>query len=155
MKHTRILLASIILLFVSNCSNKVTPTAEVKFLSTKDGVINLRSTGYCKLTATQDDCINEAQQNAFRILFYRGIPGSQQPHPLIGIDETEKTQGEKFLKEMFSTGNYKTFIVSVAPVSTIQKQQKQKKITIDMGINLQSLRTALEKQHIKPPFGLH
>ncbi len=143
-----------ILLFAASCSSKVTPTAEVKYLSTRDGVINLRSTGYCALASKDEDCADEALKNAFTTLFYRGIPGSQQSTPLIGIDEKGKTNNEKYLTELFASGNYKTFITAYNIYGTAQKLKKQKRITTDLSINLTALRAALEKQNVIPPFGL-
>lgn len=144
----------LLILFTSGCSSKVTPTAEVKYLSTRDGVVNLRSTGYCTLAAKDEACADEALKNAFTTLFYRGIPGSQQSTPLIGIDEKENTNNEKYLTELFASGNYKTFITAYNIYGTAQKLKKQKRITTDLSINLTALRAALEKQNVIPPFGL-
>lgn len=142
-----------LLLLISACSKQLTPTAETTYLTYKDGVLNVRSTGYCLLKDYKDQCIDAAQQNAFQTLFYRGIPGSQQNTPLIGIDEKEKNANEKFMKDFFTSGRYKTFIVSSTPVSELNKLRKQKKITIDIGINLASLRKELEHNNAIPKFG--
>lgn len=149
------LILFIALFSVASCSKKITPTAETTYLTYKDGVLNLRSTGYCTLTDFKDQCVDAAQQNSFQTLFYRGIPGSQQNTPLIGIDEKEKTANEKFMKDFFTSGRYKTFIVSSTPVSDLIRQRKQKKITVDVGINLTSLRKELEHNKVIKPFGLH
>lgn len=153
--RTYIFLAAL-LLMVASCSKKtIAPTAETTYLTYKEGVLNVRSTGYCTLTDYKDQCIDAAQQNAFKTLFYRGIPGSQQNTPLIGIDEKEKTANEKFMKDFFASGRYKTFIVSSTPVSDLIRQRKQKSITVDVGINLASLRKELEHNKVIKPFGLH
>lgn len=143
-----------LLFTISSCSKKtIAPTAETTYLTYKEGVLNLRSTGYCMLSEQRDICIEAAQQAAFNNLFYRGIPGSQQNTPLIGIDEKEKTANEKFMKDFFSSGRYKTFIVSSTPVSELIKQRKQKTITVDVGINLASLRKELEHNKVILKFG--
>ena len=138
---------------ISSCSKKAIPTAETTFLTAKDGVLNLRSIGYCQINDRKDQCINEAEQNAFKTLFYRGIPGSQQNTPMIGIDEKEKTANEKFMQDFFTSGRYKTFIVSSVPITELVKQRKQKRITVDLGINLVSLRKELEQNKVAPRFG--
>lgn len=153
MKHN--LVFFLIFLTVASCSKKVAPTAETTYLSDKDGVLNLRTTGYCNLKDYKDQCVEAAQQQAFKTLFYRGIPGSQQNNPLIGIDEKEKTNNEKFMRDFFESGRYKTFIVSSIPVSDPIRERKQKKITVDVGINLASLRKELEHNKVIKPFGLY
>jgi hypothetical protein len=151
MKNIPVIL--IALLSVFSCSKQITPTAETTYLTSKDGVLNLRSTGYCNLKSYKDECIDSAQINAFRTLFYRGIPGSQQNTPLIGIDERNKTGNDKFLKDFFTSGRYKTFIVSSSTVSDLTKQRNQKKIMVDMGINLSALRKELEQNTVIQKFG--
>lgn len=147
------ILIIITLIFVASCSKKITPTAEVTYLTTKDGVLNVRSTGYCTPTDYKDQCIDAAQQQAFNMLFYRGIPGSLQNTPLIGIDEKDKTANYQFLKDFFTSGRYKSFIVSSVQVSELIKQRKQKKITVDIGINLAAMRKELEHNKVIPKFG--
>jgi hypothetical protein len=151
MKH--IIPFLLLLCLMPSCSKQLTPTAETTYLTTKDGVLNVRSIGYCLLKNCKDVCVDSAQINAFRTLFYRGIPGSQQNTPLIGIDEKDNTANHKFLKEFFSTGRYKTFIVSTSYVSDVTVQRKQKKVTVDIGINLPSLRKELEHNSVIRKFG--
>jgi len=152
MKYTLVIII-LFLLAISSCSKKILPTAEVTYLYTKDGVLNVRSTGYCTKTDFKDQCIDATQQQAFSMLFYRGIPGSQQNTPLISIDEKDKSTNDKFLKDFFTSGRYKTFIISSAPVSELIKQRQQKKIIVDLGINLAAIRRELEHNKVIPKFG--
>lgn len=148
-----ILFFALLIFILNSCSKHVIPTAETTYLSTQNGVLNVRSTGYCTLDKHKDQCEDSAQINAFRILFYRGIPGSQQNTPLIHIDEKQKTENESFLKDFFSSGRYKSFIVSSSTISEVTKQRNQKKVTVDMGINLSSLRKELEQNKVIRKFG--
>ncbi len=143
----------LLLLLQNSCSKKISPTAETTYLTTKDGVLNVRSIGYCLSKNYKDVCVDSAQINAFRTLFHRGIPGSPQNTPLISIDERDKTGNDKFLKDFFTSGRYKTFIVSTYTVSEITMQRKQKKITVDIGSNLPSLRKELEHNSVIRKFG--
>lgn len=142
-----------LILFVASCNKHIAPTAEVTHLQTKEGVITVRSTGYCQLKSYKDECVDAAQETAFKTLFYRGIPGSQQNKPLITIDEKSKEANTKFLKDFFEAKRYKTFITASVPVSEIVRQRKQKKITVDISINLTALRKDLEQSNTIPKFG--
>ncbi len=155
MKNKTVLFFTAFLFLLDSCSKHVIPTAETSFLSTQNGVLNVRATGYCTLVQYKDQCEDSAQINAFRILFYRGIPGSQQNTPLISTDEKEMAANQSFIKTFFSSGRYKSFIVSSSTVSEVVKQRKRKKITVDLGINLSALRKELEQNKIIPKFGLN
>lgn len=150
----KVLVLFMISFFVASCSKKIAPTAEVTFLTSKDGVINLRSIGYCKLDAHKDQCVDEAMMNAFRVLFYRGIPGSQQSTPLI-VDDKNKAANDKFVKDFFQSMQYKSFITAYAPVSNPIRQRNQKKISVDLSINLVALKKELEQDKVTKPFGLY
>lgn len=141
------------LLQVISCSKTIHPTAEVTYLSAANGVMNVRSVGYCQLSDSKENCTEAAEENAFKILFYRGIPGSQQSTPLITVDERSKEANSKFSKDFFESKRYKTFITSINPVSDMARQKNQKKIIVDVGINLAALRKELEQNKEIRKFG--
>jgi hypothetical protein len=153
----------LILLFtLSTCTRKFVPyveptpilsTAEVKFLSTKDGVLNLQSTGYCPLKDAQKQCVDSAQVNAFRILFYYGVPGSSQSIPLISYNEKAAAINNDYLNSFFIDGTYKRFIVNSVLTSEISEVQYYKTI-VTLGINITSLRRELENHKVIRKFGL-
>jgi len=153
MKNLCFIFSVLAILSGASCSKKIVPTAEVNYLGSANGVLTLRSIGYCQLNNYRDECLDAAQENAFRTLFYRGIPGSHQNAPLITIDEKGNEVNSKFIKDFFETKRYKTFITASTPVSDIVKERKQKKITVDLSINLTSLRKELEHDKIVPKFG--
>lgn len=148
--------ALILILIISqafSCTKHIAPTAETTYLSTQNGVLVLRSTGYCTKQSYRDQCIAEAQKNAFNTLFYRGIPGSQQTAPLLGT--TNEAKGNTYLKDFYEKERYKTFITATNVVSDLATDRKWKKITVDVSINLQTLRKDLENNKVIPAFGIN
>jgi hypothetical protein len=148
-----------LILLVSSCSKKiiptsmlVIPTAEVTYLSSKNGVLNLSSIGYCPLSDKKSECADSSQVNAFRTLFNRGIPGSSQNTPLISYEERSTENYNKYMNDFFSSGNYKSFIVSSEIASEISEQNWYK-TTVNIGINLSSLRQELEQKKVIRKFG--
>lgn len=143
--------ASIILLafFMTTCKT-LSPVSEVVYMDTTNGVLNLRSTGSGK---TKEDCILNAQKNAFETLFFRGIPGSQQNTALIGPDEKSKLNNSKYFEEFYEKERFKTFLTGTQEVSQLQKVAGGKQLTISLGINLPALRKDLENTSIIRKFG--
>ncbi|MBK9981595.1 MAG: hypothetical protein IPP15_04085 [Saprospiraceae bacterium] len=149
-KLLKSLLIICITLYSLGCKTTIPATAEVNFLNANNGVINLRSIGYGK---TNEECLQNAQKNAFETLFFRGIPGSQQNTPLISINEKEKSESKKYFEEFYANSRYKTFLTSIQPAFDYRKVKGGKSVSVDLGINLQSLRADLESNNIIRKFG--
>lgn len=146
-------LVFIILLLLSfSCSIKTIPTAEVNFLSGNDGTITMRAIG---IGSNQEDAIIDAEKNAFNVIFFRGIPESEQKIALIGTNETEEKEKHKeYFDKFYKEKRYKTFVMSSVPTSDLIKHKGGKKsISVDVKINLVALRKDLEQFNIIRKFG--
>ncbi len=144
------LLALALAAFIHCKAKVITQTAEVNYLNSQDAVLFLRSSGYGKSNL---ESLESAQRNAFEILLFRGIPGSQQSLPMVSINEKEKEVSKKYFEAFYDQGRYKTFITSTQPYTDYQSTKAGKRVTIDLGINLKSLRADLEQNNIIRKFG--
>lgn len=145
-------LLALILIMVS-CKTQSYPTANVVFQSVSHGVISMRSLG---LGNNKQEAVDDAEKNAISVLLFRGLPGSGQEVPLIGVDEeTCKKQYPDYLNTLLGISKrYKTFIVASIPVTSFQKQNNgMKSIAVDVRVNINSLRLDLERQGLIRRFG--
>ena len=136
-----------------SCSPKVLPTGEVNYLnSTANGVIELTSRGYS--TGTEDDVYFEAEKQAFEMLFFRGIPGSQVQKPLLGYDENKiKNQHNNYFTEFYIKKRYRTFIMS-SDKQSFGNKLNYKYVNLRLKINYRALINDLESKGVKRGFGL-
>src|SRR5690554_334654 len=95
------------------------PTAEVNFAGASvEGTILLEVVSYGKRA---DIAMEEAQKKAFYILLFRGVPGSQQPKPLVEDEIESYQQHRAFYDEFFQQQRYRTFLMDAWPVSKFRK----------------------------------
>lgn len=149
LKHTRILLSFLAITFLFSCSHKSMPsTAKVNYLSSSDGTITMRAIG---IGANKDAAISDAEKNAFEVLFFRGLPESEQKIALIGTNETEEKQKHQtYFDKFYKDQRYKTFLMSSIPTTELSNN---KSIAVDVKINVTALRRDLEQNNIIRKFG--
>jgi len=142
-----------LMIFANSCSYKTIPTAEVNYLSGKDGTITMRAVG---IGANSEDAIYDAEINAVNVLLFRGLPESEQKVALIGTNEAEeKNKHKEYFKKFYLEKRYRTFILSSIPMGGLIKLKGNKKrVSIDIKINLFALRKDLEHNNIIRKFGL-
>ena len=153
MKNTlKSILFIIIILGLHSCSPKLQPySGEVNFLYKEaQGTIAVKSTGYGK---NQIDAVADAQKNAFKVILFKGLPGTELNVPLIENENDSKLKHEGYFKKLFDQGNYKTFMMSSTESSNLIKMKGTKKINVDIKINYNSLRKDLEQNQIIRKFG--
>lgn len=150
--HAIILIASVC--FVA-CSPTIIPSAEVNYLGKgEQGTIQLRSIGYVKKSGNIEDAKLEAERNAFNAIFFRGIPGTDIANALIGTNEQEvRSKHSAYFSKFDSEKRFRTFIMASNPTTPIIKEKGYKKITVDLKINIQSLRKDLEQNGVIRKFG--
>jgi len=151
----KILIAySIALLLVTiGCSRKTIPTsAEVNYLTGKDGTITMRAIG---VSSNQEDAIFDAIKNTFEVIFFRGLPESEQKTALIGTNEVEeKAKHKTYFDKFYNEQRYKSFVMSSIPTTSLIKSKGGKKsIGVDVKINLTALRNDLVQNNIIRKFG--
>lgn len=141
-----------VILITSSCSFKAMPSAEVNYISGKEGTIIVRAIGF---GSNQEDAIIDAEINSFNVLLFRGLPESEQKIALIGTNESNEKEKHKDYFNMFYTDKrYKTFMMSSIPTSNLTRHKGGKKsIAVDVKINLLSLRKDLEENNIIRKFG--
>ena len=142
----------IAILGLHSCSPKLQPySGEVNFLYKEaQGTIAVKSTGYGK---NQSDAVMDAQKNAFKVLIFKGLPGTELNVPLIENENDAKSKHADYFKKFFDEGNYKTFMMSSTESSNLIKMKGTKKITVDVKINYNSLRKDLEQNQLIRKFG--
>lgn len=147
----------IIYLIIANlglhsCSPKLQPySSEVNFLYKEaQGTIAVKSTGYGK---NQTDAVMDAQKNAFKVILFKGLPGTELNVPLIENENDAKSKHADYFKKFFDEGNYKTLMMSSTESSNLIKMKGTKKITVDVKINYNSLRKDLEQNQLIRKFG--
>jgi hypothetical protein len=134
------------------CSTKVKPySGEVNFLNKEaQGTIVVKAIGYGK---NQESAVEDAQKNAFKILLFKGIPGTELNIPLIQNESEATSKYSSYFKKFFDDGFYRTFIMSSSESSNLIKMKGYKKISVDIKINYNSLRKDLENNLIIRKFG--
>jgi len=127
------------------------PSAEVNFISGKEGTITMRAIG---IGNNEGEAISDAVNNAFDVLLFRGLPESEQKIPLIGTNENEERGKHKEYFDEFYKGRYNSFVMSSIPSSDLINYKGGKKsIAVDVNINLTALRKDLEQNNIIRKFG--
>lgn len=150
---TNLMLISSLVLILMGCSPKVLPTAETTFISAGEaGTIVLNSTGYYKGSVDQTTFVAEKQ--AFETLMFRGIPGSEVPNPLVGINEAEiKGKHKAYFDEFYNSKRYRTFVMSSENIESRQSKG-YRYVKLRLKINVSSLTKDLESKGVKRGFGL-
>jgi hypothetical protein len=148
----KFILGLIVILGLHSCSPKLQPySAEVNFLYKEaQGTIAVKSTGYGK---NQTEAVADAQINAFKVLLFKGLPGTELNVPLIENENDTKSKHSEYFKKFFEQGHYKTFMMSSTESSNLIKMKGTNKITVDVKINYNSLRKDLEQNQLIRKFG--
>jgi hypothetical protein len=125
--------------------------AQVSFVSESDGKITVTTTGIGK---NKNEAVTNAEQNAFYIIFYRGVPGSSVKDKLIYKTEKDAENENKNYLEPFFDHRYQTFITSLTQNGKPQKEKhKQVSVSLDVTININALRKDLEENQLIRKFG--
>ncbi len=144
-------IASLILMLTC-CKTIYHTSAEVNYLSGTEQTVSVRAVG---IGTNEETAIINAEQKVFDVLFFRGLPQSQQKLPMVGNDETaEKTKNKKYFDKFYDGQQHKTFVMSSIPVSGLTKTKSGKSITVDVKVNLSALRSDLETFGVIRKFGL-
>ena len=100
MKNIQKSLFIIAIIGLHSCSPKLQPySAEVNFLYKEaTGTIAVKSTGFGK---NQTDAVSDAQQNAFKVILFKGLPGTELNVPLIENENDAKSKHSDYFKKFF------------------------------------------------------
>jgi hypothetical protein len=123
----------------------------VNFLNKEEqGTITLKSTGYGK---NQKQAVEDAQLNAFKVLLFKGVPGSELNLPMVENENEARSRHDEYFNKLLDQGNYKSFMMSSTESSNLIKMRGTKKINVDVKINYNSLRKNLEQNQVIRKFG--
>lgn len=154
MKHFTILILTLLpcAVILLSCSPKVFPVQSCVVVSERSSELTVRTSGYGKKKIT---ALDAAEKNAIETLLFRGIPGTQNGSPLVGIDETAaKTEYAGYFDSLLKNGRHKSFIISSVPVTDYSwTKYRAWCVTADVVINVPALRKDLETQGIIRRFG--
>ena len=126
-------------------------SGEVSFISKEEqGTILVKSTGYGK---NRNDAILDAQKNAFQILLFKGLPGTELNVPLVENENNARSKNPEYFKKLLDECSYKAFMMSSTESSNLIKIRGAKKITMDLKVNYNSFRKDLEQNQVIRKFG--
>lgn len=142
----------ITLLGFFSCSPQVKPySAEVNYINKEAaGTITVKSTGYGK---NKEKAMIDAQKNAFRVILFKGLPGTQLNVPMVDNENEARSKNTAYFEKFFDQEFYKTFIMSSTQSSNLEKVKGGKKINVDLKINYNALRSDLEQNKVIRKFG--
>lgn len=134
----------------TSCSNKKSiMSGTVSYISMKNDVLSFRCNG---TGSNKEDATKDAQINAFKILFFRGVPGSTYSAPMISVNEAQELQKNKmYFDKLFNENRYLSFVTS-STVATVYNS-KENKIAIEISINTRSVRQDLVNNKILSDYG--
>lgn len=115
----------------------------------KNDVLTFRCEGN---GSNKDDAIRDAQINGFKILFFRGVPGSTYSAPMISVNEANELEKNKvYFDKLFNQNRYLSFVISSIEASVYNN--KEDKVSIEMSINTRSLRQDLVSNKVLSDYG--
>lgn len=114
------------------------------------GTITLNSKGFGK---NDNAAVLDAQENAFNIILFKGIPGTEMNVPLIENENSAKAKFEEYFNVFFKNGFYHKFLMSSALSEAPYKVKRGKACSVDLKINFNALRIDLEQNNIIRKFG--
>lgn len=115
------------------------------------GTISLKSAGF---GAIKSVAIGYAEKNAFKMLLFKGIPGSQQNLPMIADEQAARSAHTQFFDQFFEHAGYRRFVLSSEPSGfRPTTNRKTENLTVALKINVESLRRELENEGLIRKFG--
>ena len=114
------------------------------------GVFLLNANGYHKKS---DLSILEAEKNAFNVVLFRGLPGTDIAVPLIANESDAKSKNKAFFDDFFDEGGYRNFIMGKSTDVSTKKIKGGFQSNISLQINITALRLHLEQKSIIRKFG--
>jgi hypothetical protein len=124
---------------------------QVNFLQKESqGTITVRSVGKAKKL---NDAMVRAEQNVFDVLLFRGIPDTDVSTPLVTNEGEAKANNKAYFNQFFDGYGYKKFMMSSIESSPASKKKGVRTVTLDIKVNLQSLRKELENEGVIRKFG--
>lgn len=149
----KIIVVSIVIL-ITACSQKTYTTNVSNNPVTEEGAIRISSSGK---GSTLPEAYNNAIENAFNTLLFRGIPESIQSTPMIPDETKAREQYGNVLACFKKKDCYTQFLTHAAKEGSKQRVRGDKfinyQVNSDVTINIRALRTYLEQNNVIRKFG--
>ena len=138
-----------------SCGPQIQPqqpySAQVNFISKDEtGSITVNSKGFGK---DENAAIFDAQLNAFNIILFKGIPGTDLNVPLVENETDAKSKNSEYFNSFLGQGFYQNFIMSSILDEAPSKVKNGMFCSVNLKINFNSLRKDLEQNNIIRKFG--
>lgn len=141
-------------LFTSLFSCKSVPysySAEVSFVAKEEqGTITIRSNGFGK---NEKEAIKDAQKNAFNVLLFKGLPGTELNVPLVSNEYEAKNSYKNYFDNLLEKGGLFRYLMVNSTESLPAKVKGGYSTSLVLKINYNSLRKDLEQNGIIRKFG--
>lgn len=125
---------------------------QVNHLHTDGDTMTFCAVGYGK---NAKKASADAEIKVIKELLFYGVPDTQQAVPLISETEKSSYSNNRIFWDSFWSGEYQRFISRSVIARKFQKDEnKQKTITLEITVNIRSLRLELERNGIIRKFGL-
>ncbi|WP_297868458.1 hypothetical protein [uncultured Flavobacterium sp.] len=144
-----------LLILTSLFSCKSVPSsysAEVSFVAKEEqGTITVRSNGFGK---NEKEAIKDAQKNAFNVLLFKGLPGTEINVPLVSNEYEAKNSHKDYFDNLFENGGLFKYLMVNSSESVPVKVKGGYSTSLVLKINYNSLRKDLEQNGVIRKFGL-
>lgn len=149
----RLYVGLFLVLGLQYCSPKTIAYSGEVTLQSKEpsGTVILNASGYGR---NYEAAVHDAKVNAFQVLLFKGIPGSELRFPLVDDEVVSKERHKEYYENLLDKESYRRFIIrsDENPMSLV-KVKGSKKIVVHMTIDYISLRKDLEQKQIIRKFG--
>lgn len=154
MKDSLKIILIVAIIVLQGCSTKLQHrdySATVEFIYKENtGTIAVKSSVYAK---NRENAIEDAQRNAFNVILFKGIPGTDLNVPLVENESEAKSKHGDYFKKLLDQGDYNKYMMSSAFNSESAKVKGGIWVSLDIKINYNSLRKDLEQNQIVRKFG--
>jgi hypothetical protein len=146
------ILGLLILASLSSCKSAPSSySAEVSFISKEEqGTITVRSYGFGK---NEKESIKDAHKNAFSILLFKGLPGTELNVPLISNEYEAKNAHKSYFDNLLENGGLFRYLMTNNSESAPVKVKGGYTTSLVLKINYNSLRKDLEQNGVIRKFG--
>lgn len=117
---------------------------------TEPGTVWVKASGYGKDEAT---ALHDAHSAAVRHLLFQGIPGTPWNLPMVPDESISKRDHATFYSQFLDQKGYRDFVMSSSS-TPLEKYEHTKRLDSTVKLNVQAIRTHLEKNNIIRKFGL-
>jgi hypothetical protein len=151
MKYLKILGLLMLASLFSCKSASNTYSAEVSFVAKEEqGTITVRTYGFGK---NEKDAIKDAHKNAFNVLLFKGLPGTELNVPLVSNEYEAKNNHKAYFDNLLENGGLFRYLMVNSSDSQPIKVKGGYNTTLVLKINYNSLRKDLEQNGVIRKFG--